>query len=188
MRQQPTTSDVRRASGLPEPDVLREPERTERVHALVDRLASSAVLPGLMHLLARVAGTTTAQLSLLGEEQSALVTCDGSSCATSGGPLEDSLCTVTLLSGDVLVAADAGTHPWLHDLLPVRSGVVGCYLGVPLRLSDGTTVGAACAFDRGPRAWTQEQVTLACEVADVVAAELQRLAVPDDVPDVPAQP
>ena len=190
MRQKPATADVRRASGLPEPHVLRIPERTARVGVLVDRLPSSAVLPGLVHLLARVAGTTTAQLSLLGEQQSALVACDGTSCATSGGPLEDSLCTVTLLSGDVLVAADARTHPWLHDLPPVRSGDVGRYLGVPLRLGDGTTVGAACAFDREPKAWTQEQVTRACDVADVVAVELQRLVELGSgaPPHVPAQP
>lgn len=188
MRQQPATSEVRRASGLPELDVLRVPERTARVHALVARLPSSAVLPDLVHLLAEVAGTAAAQLSLLGEHQSALVARDGASSASSGGPLEDSLCTVTLLSGDVLVAADARTHPWLHDLLPVRRGAVGCYLGVPLRLRDGTAVGAACAFDPEPRAWTQEQVTGACEVADVVAAELQRLADAPDLPQAPAQP
>ena len=176
MRYRQPTEDVRRASGLPEPDVLRLPARAALVHDLVDRLPSSAVLPGLVQLLARVAGTGAAQLSLLGEQQSALVACDGADCSTSIGPLEDSLCTVTVLSGDVLVAADARSHPWLHDLPPVRSGAVGRYLGVPLRLEDRTTFGAVCAFDAAAQPWEQEQVTLACDVADVVAVELQRLA------------
>lgn len=170
------TTDVRRASGLPDPDVLRVPARIERVRAIVDRLPGSAVLPGLVHLAARVARTEKAQLSLLAEEQSALLACVGRECSTVVGPLQDSLCTVTLLSGDVLLAADAGSHPWLHDLPPVTTGQVGCYLGVPLRLGDGTTVGALCAFDAQARPWTEEEVARACEVADLVALELQRLA------------
>ena len=170
------TSDVRRASGLPGPDVLLAPDRTRRVDDLVDRLPTSAVLPGLVRLMASVTGTGTAQLSLLGQEQSALVACAGALCTSTAGPLEDSLCTVTVLSGDVLVAADARTHPWLHDLSPVTAGAVGRYLGVPLRLQDGTIVGALCAFTPDAGAWSQEQITQGCEVADVVAAELQRLA------------
>ena len=170
------TSDVRRASGLPEPHVLRLPDRTERVRPLVGRLGWSAVLPGLVHLTASVAGTAQAQLSLLAEEQSALLAYAGEACSTVVGPLEDSLCTVTVLSGDVLVAADARRHPWLHDLPPVRSGQVGCYLGVPLRLADGTTVGALCAFDPQAHPWTDGEVARTCEVADLVALELQRLA------------
>lgn len=175
MRDRPGTAQIRRASGLPHPDALRLPERTGRIHALAARLPESAALPGLVRLFATVAATGAAQLSLLAEQQSALVARAGELCTTTGGRLEDSLCTVTVLSGDVLVAADAPSHPWLHDLLPVRDGQVGRYLGVPLALADGTPLGALCAFDPFPGPWSQEHVTRACEVADLVAAELQRL-------------
>ena len=90
--------------------------------------------------------------------------------------LADSLCTVTVLSGDVLVAADTRTHSWLLDLPPVTSGAVGSHLGVPLVLADGTTVGALCVYGPHPREWTDRHVGLTCDVADIVAEELDRLA------------
>ncbi|MCU1693696.1 MAG: putative sensor protein [Frankiales bacterium] len=177
MAQQVRAADVRRASGLPDVALLRVPARAARVQALADRMAVSTLLPGLVRLAARTAGTDDAQLSLLSDAQTSLsVRCSAGGCATRQGSLEESLCTVTVLSGDVLVAADARSHPWLSDLPPVTTGAVGCYLGVPLRLADGTTVGALCAFSPTPREWTQAQVSLTCDVADVVALELQRLA------------
>ncbi|MCW2777320.1 MAG: putative sensor protein [Frankiales bacterium] len=177
MAERVAAAAVRRASGLPDVEVLRTPDRLARVRALVALLPTSPVLPGLVALAARVAGTEHAQLSLLAGEQAALaVRLHPLVCATGSGPLEDSLCTVTVLSGDVLVVGDARTHPWLHDLPPVQSDPgVGCYLGVPLALADGTQAGALCVHDDAPRAWAQEQVGLVCDVADVVALELQRL-------------
>ena len=83
---------------------------------------------------------------------------------------------MTVLSGDILVAADARSHPWLHDLPPVTSGAVAAYLGVPLRLADGTAVGALCVYGSQPREWSDRDVTLVAAVADVVTLELQRLA------------
>lgn len=177
MRLSTSTRVVRHASGLPDTAALRAPSRTARVEALVDRLPRSAVLPGLVHLAARCAGSACAQLSLLGDAQTATaVRCDDASYSSSEGALEDSLCTVTVLSGDVLVAADAALHPWLHDLPPVQAGAVRSYLGVPLRLRDGTAVGALCTYGPEPRDWGQEQITLVGDVADLVALELQRLA------------
>ncbi len=170
-------ADVRRASGLPDVAALRGSDRAARVDALAARVGDSPLLAGLVRLAARTAGTDDAQLSLLAQAQTSLaVHGTGDRCTTGQTALEDSLCTVTVLSGDVLVAADARLHPWLADLLPVTSGVVGSYLGVPLRFADGTVLGALCAYSPAPRAWTQAQVSLTCDVADVVALELQRLA------------
>lgn len=178
MGERVATEAVRRASGLPEVDVLLVPERLRRVRALVAALPASALLPELVVRAAQVAGTAHAQLSLLADEQAALtVRLEPPASATGTGPLEDSLCTVTVLSGDVLVVADARTHPWLHDLPPVLGEPgVGCYLGVPLLLADGTPAGALCVHDGAPRAWEQQQVAAVCEVADAVQLELQRLS------------
>lgn len=177
MTQRLGTDVVRRASGLPEVGVLRDPARAARVQQLAGSLDLSPVLPGLVRLTAKVAGVDCAQLSLLADEQHARsVRCPQAVYSHLTSALEDSLCTVTVLSGDVLLAADARSHPWLHDLEPVRSGAVGAYLGVPLRLADGTAVGALCAYGSAPHEWSQSEVGLTCEVADVVAAELRRLA------------
>ena len=73
------------------------------------------------------------------------------------------------------VASDARAHPWLLDLPPVVSGAVRNYLGVPLLLADGTAVGALCVYGPEQREWSDRDVGLTCDVADVVALELRRL-------------
>ncbi len=176
MRQLPRTADVRRASGLPHIGVIRDPTRLARVREVIAGAAGSAVLPGLVRLAGRVVASDCAQLSLLTDRQVATaVRCTGSTYAEQVSELEDSLCTVTVLSGDVLVAADARAHPWLHDLPPVVSGAVGAYLGVPLLLADTTVVGALCVYAPQAREWTDRDVGLTCDLADVIALELQRL-------------
>lgn len=168
---------VRQASGLPSADTIGDPARLARVRELVAGVNGSTVLAGLVHLAGRVADVDSAQLSLLADEQVAtIVRSRGAAVCEQVSPLEDSLCTVTVLSRDVLVAADAREHPWLRALAPVVSGAVGAYLGVPLLLGDGTVVGALCVYGPQPRKWTDWDVGLTCEVADVVALELQRLA------------
>ena len=177
MRPPERSSEVRQAMGLPHLDVLRDPGRLAVVREVRGGVGGSPVLLGLVRLAGRVAAADCAQLSLLEEQQYATaVQCSGSEYAEQAGQLEDSLCTVTVLSGDVLVAADARTHPWLHDLPPVLSGAVGAYLGVPLFVGAGTAVGALCVYGPDPRTWTDRDVGLTCDVADVVALELARLA------------
>lgn len=168
---------MRRASGLPDATMMRDPVRVARVDALAVRASGDPVLAGLVRLAGRTAGADCAQLSLLGARQVATaVRCPDSAYSEAVTVLEDSLCTITVLSGDVLVAAEASTHPWLHDLPPVLAGTVGAYLGVPLRLADGTPVGALCVYGDAPREWTDREVGLTCDVADVVALALQRHA------------
>lgn len=170
-------ADVRQASGLPSAGTIGDPARLARVRELVAGVNGSIVLAGLVHLAGRVADVDSAQLSLLADEQVAtIVRSRDAAVYEQVSPLEDSLCTVTVLSGDVLVAADAREHPWLRALAPVVSGAVGAYLGVPLLLGDGTVVGALCVYGPQSKQWTDRDVGLTCEVADVVALELQRLA------------
>jgi GAF domain-containing protein len=167
---------VRQASGLPHLSVLTDPVRVARVREIAVGAAGSQVLPCLVRLAAKVASGDCAQLSLLGEKQmAAAVRCEDDGYSQATNALADSLCTVTVLSGDVLVAADAQAHPWLLDLPPVVSGAVRNYLGVPLLLADGTAVGALCVYGPEPREWSDRDVGLTCDVADVVALELRRL-------------
>jgi len=53
--------------------------------------------------------------------------------------------------------------------------VVRNSLGVPLLLADRTAVGSLCVHGPEPREWSDRDVGLTCDVADVVAMELRRL-------------
>jgi len=157
--------------------VLSDPARLSRVRTVAAGAGSSTILKLLVKLAGRVAASDYAQLSLLADQQvAAVVRCADSDYSEQVSDLADSLCTVTVLSGDVLVAADTSTHPWLLDLPPITSGAVGSYLGVPLLLADGTAVGALCVYGPHPRQWTDRHVGLTCDVADIVAEELDRVA------------
>ncbi len=46
---------------------------------------------------------------------------------------------------------------------------------MPLLLADGTAVGALCVYGSEPREWSDRDVGLTCDLADIVALELQRL-------------
>ena len=165
---------MRRASGLPEVAALLEPARTSAALGLLARSEGDPLLCALVDLAASVSGSSAAQLALLTDEH-VVVAVGGRLHAEVGdsGPLDSSLCSVTVLSGDVLVAADTRSHPWLRDLAPVVSGDVGAYLGVPLPVADGTLVGALCVYDREPREWTGRDVTLVCQVADAAVLHLR---------------
>lgn len=169
-----STRHARRASGLPEVAALREPARTAAALGLLVASEGDALLAALVDLAAAVSSSAAAQLALL-TDQHVVVAVGGRLPAEVGdsGPLESSLCTVTVLSGDVLVAADTRSHPWLRDLPPVVSGDVRAYLGVPLAARDGSLVGALCVYDPEPREWSSRDVTLVCQVADAVALHLR---------------
>lgn len=106
--------------------MLSDPARLSRVKAVAAGAGSSRILKGLVKLAGRVAASDYAQLSLLADQQvAAVVRCADLDYSEQVSDLADSLCTVAVLSGDVLVAADTSTHPWLLDLPPITSGAVG---------------------------------------------------------------
>ena len=146
----------------------------------LDQLAlrGSPTLQRVVKLAAVLAGTSSAQISLLGDVQHVPVACgvvnlDGA----HGTAIEDSLCGVTLAYGDHLVVPDAQTHPWVRDLAPVTSGSIGSYLGVPMRHSDGTLVGVLCVFDVRRSEWGSHLADALEDLVSFAMAEIELLAV-----------
>jgi GAF domain-containing protein len=179
-RDERTVSTSRPGDAAPADPVGRPTDR-DRL-AAVRRLEASAVGSGGLHRLAAIAarllGTASTQVSLLGDVQ----TVAGGAGLVPGAigarsPLAESLCTVTAAQApEPLVIADAPTDPRVAALPPVTSGAVGSYLGLPLTGPDGTVVGALCVFDRQPRAWSDGDVGLLRELSDSVATELELAA------------
>ncbi len=135
--------------------------------------ASVAALDRLAALAAGLLGTSSSHVSLLDDAQ---LVAAGAGLAVgaigSRGPMEDSLCTVTVGSEAPLVIEDARADGRVSALRPVASGQVGSYLGVPLTGPDGLTVGALCVYDTEPRAWSGSDVALLQQLSTSVLAEL----------------
>lgn len=145
-----------------------------------DRFSATTAGPALdrlAELARRLLGTASAQVSLLTEVQTVA---GGAGLGPGGvgatGPLEDSLCTVTVESGKPLAVTDAPDDARVAELPPVTSGAVSSYLGVPLVSSRGELVGALCAYDPEPRAWQDDDVELLEQLGRSVIAELELAA------------
>src|SRR5262249_50435479 len=50
---------------------------------------------------------------------------------------------------------------------------IGAYAGVPLVMPDGHALGALCALDYKPRAWSSNEIGLLHDMAAAVVAEIQ---------------
>ncbi|MGY1916664.1 SpoIIE family protein phosphatase [Blastococcus sp. SYSU DS0973] len=137
-------------------------------------LGDGPALDRLAALAARLLGTSGSQVSLLGDVQ-LVAAGTGEADVGSTGPLEESLCTVTaaLPDGEALVIQDARSDDRVNGLPPVRSGVVGSYLGVALSTPGDGPVGALCVFDPEPRPWAASEVATLQQLAASVVTELE---------------
>lgn len=82
-------------------------------------------------------------------------------------------CHFTIQSESPLVIPDTRAHPVYRDVPTVNSLGVAAYLGAPLVLLSGQVIGAFCAIDFVPRAWTDQQVQDAVDLASLVITEIE---------------
>jgi PAS domain S-box-containing protein len=148
---------------------------------LVPGAEGSPALARLAELAARLLGAEAAQVSLLSEVQD-VAAAAGTVAHTVGtaGPIDESLCTVTLMAGEPLVVPDAAQDERVALLPPVASGRVGSYLGVPLVTDRHEAIGAFCVLGSRPREWTDHDVALLQQLAAPVVAELELAALTAD--------
>ena len=83
---------------------------------------------------------------------------------------------MTASADEPVVVDDARADRRVSGLPPVTSGVVGSYLGVPLRSGSGETVGALCVFDAAPHDWREADAAVLEQLAASVVAELELAA------------
>ncbi|NGP18540.1 GAF domain-containing protein [Devosia aurantiaca] len=126
-------------------------------------------------LLRKVLGVPVAVVSLLEEDKQVFAAHRGLPAAWAERgetPLTHSFCQYVVKEEEYLRVEDARQHPVLKDNLAIDDLGVVAYLGVPLRLPDGTTVGALAAIDSKPRDWTDEELDLLSSVAEVVVDKM----------------
>ena len=168
-------SQDQRLADRPEVD-LDDPRRLAAARRLAPVTQGNEVLDRLSGLAARLLRAGSAQVSLLTDVQ---VVTGGVGLGATAEPRsarEHSLCSVTARSAAPLVVSDAVSDERVLALPPVEAGAVGSYLGVPMSDADGFVVGAFCVYDREPRSWSREEVTVLEELAHATSAELERAA------------
>jgi diguanylate cyclase (GGDEF)-like protein len=169
----------------PEPPTPRPSSEPARLAAL-DRLGAvgarpEATLDGLVRLAARLCGTSSAEINLVGEDD--LWFCAARGMGTPGATVPRSLtfCTWTILDPDrPLIVEDARADRRFAENPFVVEGVIGSYAGVPL-LAEGEAVGTMCVHDPTPRELDAE----ALDALHVLAAAAQaHLRLRRDVADL----
>lgn len=82
-------------------------------------------------------------------------------------------CHFTIEDEVPLVIPDTRAHPVYRHVPTVESLGVAAYLGAPLVLLSGEVIGAFCAVDQVPRAWTDAQIQDAVDIAALVMSEIE---------------
>ncbi len=90
-----------------------------------------------------------------------------------GTPLTHSFCQWVVTNDAPLLITDASQEPHTqHHPAHTDLGVVA-YAGVPLRTAEGETLGAMCAINTVPVAWSAEQVAALEDLAAAAMAEIE---------------
>lgn len=89
-------------------------------------------------------------------------------------PLSHSFCQHVANERRPLVVADARETKRLAANRAIDDLGVVAYLGVPVAAPDGHVIGALCAIDSVPHAWSEDDVRLMSSLAEAVTAEVAR--------------
>lgn len=98
---------------------------------------------------------------------------DGDLAAKRETPLSHSFCQYVVRDGQALIVDDARRHPLVKDNVAVSEyGVVG-YAGFPICGKGGRALGALCAIDKQPHAWTKRELEILETLAKQVSNEIE---------------
>jgi signal transduction histidine kinase len=152
-----------------------DPARLAVVHAtgLLDTDVEEA-FDRLTRLAVRLLGIPAAFISLVDADRDFYKSACGfgeplASARELSGP---TFCHYTVLSTTPLVIPDTAADPLYRDVPTVRTLGVAAYVGVPLVI-DGQSIGALCAIDMHPHAWSSDEVEVLVELAASAQREIE---------------
>ena len=160
---------------------VRDPKRLAALRALglLDTPAEAA-FDRLAQLAARLLQAPIALVSLVDEDRQFFKSCLGLPepwASWRETPLSHSFCQHVVATRAPLIIGDARTHPEFRDNLAIRDLGAVAYLGIPLTLPNGHTVGSFCVLDSVPRTWTAPEIETVRDFAASVMSEIELHAV-----------
>ncbi len=159
------------------PDPLEDPVRLAALDAsgLLDSLPDAA-FDRFTRLATRLLGVPVSVLSLVTPTRqffkSAVGLADPWATARQS-PLSHSFCQYVVRSGRALIVPDARLDPLLQTNLAIPEMDVIAYAGFPLMSAEGAVLGAFCAIDAQPHAWSADDLALLEDLAAGVSTEIQ---------------
>ncbi|MFC4070690.1 GAF domain-containing SpoIIE family protein phosphatase [Actinoplanes subglobosus] len=87
-------------------------------------------------------------------------------------PLTHSFSRHVVMAGEMQIVPDVRDDPRMRDNPVIGEIGAIAYVGAPITDPDGLIVGALCAIDQEPRAWTPSEVALIRELAEVCSSEV----------------
>ncbi len=160
-----------------DPTILQDPTRLEVLRRL--RLLDSPIEATFDRLTALVSKLVNAPVTLV-----SLVDADRQFFKSFVGlpdpwatdretPLSHSFCQHVVATNEPLIISDSRGHPLVFDNLAIPDLNVIAYVGIPITLHDGTTLGSFCAIDSKPRDWTAQEIEIVQELAASVIVEIE---------------
>jgi two-component sensor histidine kinase len=153
--------DVRRLAALKRAGLLDTPpeESFDRVTRLVAQFLSSPV----------------ALVSLVSPERQFFKSAFGLTeplASKRETPLSHSFCQHVVTSGESLIVENAKEHPIVSTNCAIADMGVAAYLGVPLTTPAGEVLGSLCVVDTTPRTWSDDDVRVMRDFAEIVMREI----------------
>ncbi len=162
----------------PPPSVgaLKDPKRLAAVKAigLLDTLPTSG-FDRITRLGAAVLKVPATFISLVDDHRDFYLShCGfGEPLASERQLTGETFCHFTIQGERPLIIPDTRADPVYAKVPTVESLGVAAYLGAPLVLLSGEVVGAFCAIDFAPHAWSEAQVLAAIDLASLVVSEIE---------------
>ena len=148
-------------------------DRPERLAVLAGTgLVGRRDMPGLdrlARLASRLVDVPTTLVSLVGADGQVFPGRIGMDVASS--PLSHSFCRFVVTGDAPLIVPDARLDPRVSDNPAIPDLGVIAYAGMPIRL-EGETLGAFCAIDSRPRAWTDAELAVLADLTAAVESEI----------------
>ena len=157
--------------------LLREPDRLKALNQLelLDTPADEA-FDRLTQLASKILDTPVSLVSLVDADRQFFKSFFGLSepwASKRETPLSHSFCQYVVATNQPLIVTDARHDPVLKDNLAVSELFVISYLGMPLTLTNGVTIGSFCVIDNVPRVWEKREIEIVRELAQSVMTEIE---------------
>jgi signal transduction histidine kinase len=172
----PAVIDLTDAAPPPVFAAVADPERVATVQQTgLAHGGADSTFDRIARLASALVGTPISFVTLVtGDRQLApgAVRHDRPDPAPRSQPLSASFCSFAVATGEPLVIEDTSRSELVRSSSAPRAHGVSAYAGIPLRSQEGHVLGTLCVLDRIPRCWSERELALLDDLAELATHEL----------------